>query len=62
MNGSDLLAAIMKDIAKWEKTFDSKNFKTIGQEKEAIDFRSFLETNQDNWNYQEYRMDLSFQG
>ena len=63
MNDSDLSPSVREDVTKWAKGFDSKKLETIGQSKRVIDFRTFLDTNANEWEYdQEYQMDVSFQG
>ena len=63
MNDSELSPSVKEDDTKWVKGFDSKKLETIGQSKRVIDFRTFLDTNPNEWKYdQEYLMDVSFQG
>ena len=63
MNDSDLSPSVREDVTQWAKGFDSKKLQTIGQNKRVIDFRTFLDTNPNDWTYdQEYQMDVSFQG
>ena len=63
MNDSDLSPSTREDVTKWAKGFDSKKLQTIGQSKRVIDFQTFLDTNPNEWKYdQEYQMDVSFQG
>ena len=63
MNDSDLSPSVREDVTKWAKGFDSKKLETIGQSKKVIDFRTSLDTNPNEWKYdQEYLMDVSFQG
>ena len=48
---------------KWANGFDSNKLQTSGQSKKVIDFQTFLDTNPNEWKYdQEYQTDVSFQG